>query len=515
MTIAGGGINDNRRAEVSATPPHEQSTDNWPWRFTAYFNSVLPSDSFPEPVLAPQVRERQQVADIPGFIAEQLPVPIDEMPISLAWSPSGHMFMGSLKGGVFRVVDTDGDDIEDAYQSVTANFPTPYGIWAGDEFIDVLTKFALIRLSDPSDGVFRSQTVLADDWGYSHDYHDWAVGLERDAAGNYFIALPCQQDQRSAEAAHRRGTALRLSPTEAPGSRPFVVEEISAGLRFPMGIALSSAGELFTTDNQGNYNPFNELNHLRKGKRYGFINKLENRDGFSPPFESPAINLPHPWTRSVNGICFLKTPGDWADTENLYGPFEGHLIGCEMNGRALVRMSLQKVGDTFQGAAYPFSRPATDREDFEGPIVCEVAPNGDLYVGNLHDSGWGGGQNTGSIVRLKPNGDYAAGIAEVRAQSDGFKINFTKPVNASAATNKSNYRIRSYRKIATPAYGGDDKDIRQEKVAAIDISQDTKQVLLRLDDLREGFVYEIDVDFGEEQPLFPSQAHYTMRSIPE
>jgi hypothetical protein len=329
--------------------------------------------------------------------------------------------------------------------------------------------------------------------------------------------LPCQQDDRSQAAAYLRGSALKLVPydsTEEP--RKYRIEPLAAGLRFPIGIALTPDGELFTSDNQGNYNPFNELNHLRQGKRYGFINKLENKEGFSPPFESPAINLPHPWTRSVNGICFLETPADKRELAPWFGPFEGHLIGCEMNGRSLVRMSLQKVGDTYQGAAYPFSRPPVEGEvGFEGPIVCEVSPGGDLYVGSLQDSGWSGGQNTGSIVRLRP-GELPLGIAEVRATANGFVIDFTGPVDENKAMDASQYAIRSYRRISTPAYGGDDQDERTERVRSVRISADQRQVTLQLNEMREGFVYEFNLKpIGPDaSALFPDQAHYTLRSIP-
>ena len=63
----------------------------------------------------------------------------------------------------------------------------------------------------------------------------------------------------------------------------FDIEVISAGHRFPMGMARNREGELFVTDNQGNYNPFNELNHVRKGPHFGFINALEKEKGFKPP----------------------------------------------------------------------------------------------------------------------------------------------------------------------------------------------------------------------------------------
>lgn len=365
--------------------------------------------------------------------------------------------------------------------------------------------------------------IVADGWGYTPDYHDWAVGLERDSVGNYYATLPCQQDDRSPAAAHWRGHALRLVPKESSdkSERKFRVESIAAGLRFPMGLALNREGDLFTSDNQGNYTPFNELNHIREGKRYGFINKLENKNGFSPPFESPAINIPHPWMRSVNGICFLDTPvtakSPPGSQSKLFGPFEGHLLGCEMNGRCLVRMSLQKVNGQYQGAVYPFSFPnGTSVSNFEGPIVCKVAPNGSIYVGNLHDSGWGGGNNTGSIVRLTPTGEWPLGIAEVQATPDGLNILLTSNADHHLASDKKNYSIRSYIRTPTPAYGGEDQKEKIEQIESLDYDDSLKIVRIKLGELREGAVYEINV--GNIGPLnvsiFPNQAYYTMRSIP-
>ena len=217
-------------------------------------------------------------------------------------------------------------------------------------------------------------------------------------------------------------------------------------------------------------------------------------------------------------MCFLRTPASAEAVQPLFGPFEGHLIGCEMNGRSLVRMSLQKVGDTYQGAAYMFSRPAEAGEaNFEGPIVCEISPAGDLLVGNLQDSGWGGGQNTGSIVRLRPTGELPLGIAEVRATASGFEIDFTQPVAAALATEGKNFQIRSYQRISTPAYGGDDHDERSEQIRDLQLSADGRRVTLQLDELRAGFVYEFNIaPLGtDEQELFPNQAHYTLRAIPQ
>ena len=505
-------------------------------QWTSTYRALVPTDRFPTFRATETLSAPQPLDVVPGYSAVQLPVPTNEMPISFAWDADGECYVGSLKGRVLRLRDSDGDGLGDGYELISDELPTPYGLWAGAEGIDALSKFGLVRLTPPRrTGDPFDATIVADGWGSTEDYHDWAIGLERDAAGNYYMALPCQQDDRSPAAAYLRGTALKLIPVQSSQEpRRYRIEVLSAGLRFPMGIALSREGELFATDNQGNYNPFNELNHLRKGKRYGFINKLENKDGFSPPFESPAINLPHPWTRSVNGVCFLHTPPNLPQENPVFGPFEGHLVGCEMNGRFLVRMSLQKVGDDYQGAAYLFSRPpdgagagaplqigqdstGVGQKNFEGPIVCEVSPAGELYVGSLLDSGWGGGQNTGSIVRLSPAGELPLGIAEVRATATGFEVDFTQPIDAAQAANVENYQLRSYQRIATPAYGGDDQHERHETVLSARVSEDRKQVSLEINDLRAGFVYELNITAlgSDSKSLFPSQAHYTMRSVPE
>lgn len=459
---------------------------------------------------------------VPGFVAERLPLPRSEMPTGLTWLPDGTLAFCSLKGGVWLAHDSDGDGLEDQLRRVADGLPAPYGIASHEDSLDVCAKYGIVRLGGLDDqGRATRAEIVASGWGYTGDYHDWTVGLPRDAEGAYYIALPCQQDERSPAAAYLRGTVVRLPPRQPSADNPrrYSLDPISAGLRFPMGLALDRQGELFATDNQGNYTPFNELNHVRQGRRYGFINRLEEKAGFKSSFDDPAVAVPHPWTRSVNGICFLeeppgKRPADGGLNDAGFGPFAGHLIGCEYDTRRLVRISIEKVGDTFQGAVYPFSiEPEGNEETFEGPVVCAVSPTGELYVGNLRDSGWGGGQNTGSIVRLRRRGELPPGIADVRSLADGFEIEFTQAVSPDRAGDAANYAISSYRREVTPAYGGPDVDRRQETIESIEVAGDARSVRLRLRAPRRGFLYEFQlrnlVDAGQQ--FFPAEAYYTLR----
>jgi hypothetical protein len=199
-----------------------------------------------------------------------------------------------------------------------------------------------------------------------------------------------------------------------------------------------------------------------------------------------------------------------------FGPFEGHLVGCEYDTRRLIRMSLQRVGDEYQGAAYPFSYDTPVKgPTFAGPIVCSVAPNGDLYVGSLRESGWGGGNNTGEIVKLSyAPATLPAGIAEILAMHDGFTIKFTQPVQRSLAADVSRYHVMSYRRISTPKYGGDDVDRREEQVAAVTVAAADRVHVRLADRLRSGFVYEFRLQPLVEGTFFPSEGHYTLNLIP-
>ncbi len=490
--------------------------------FDLVYGTPLPADYYSEQPVPLPVPPAAELNVAPGFKAVRLPLDPAIMPTGLAWRSDKSLVISSLKGRVWLARDTDGDGLEDELRPFSDDFAAPYGLRAAPDdtpsqgVVDVINKYALLRLIDrDGDGFAERTETIASGWGHTTDYHDWVVGLPRDSQGRYYLAIPCQQDDRSQAAAQYRGQALRLVPRTPDATNPlrYDLEALCGGLRFPMGLALSPTGDLFATDNQGNYNPFNELNHLQAGKRYGFINRLEFRPDFKPPLTPPAINIPHPWTRSVNGLCFLVAEGK----NNAFGPFSGHLVGCEYDTQKLIRMSLEWVDGQYQGATYPFSVEAENPlQALQGPLVCEVAPDGALYVGNIRDSAWGGGANTGSIVRIEPSGPLPPGIAEVRALADGFTIEFTAPVQGDKAARPSSYRVSSYRRESTPAYGGSDLDRREHAVREVTLAPDRRSARIRLDAMRPGFVYELRLEnLAEEGTFFPSEAHYSLNRVPK
>ncbi|HUG91669.1 MAG TPA: PQQ-dependent sugar dehydrogenase [Planctomycetaceae bacterium] len=450
--------------------------------------------------------EPETVTTVPGFDGVRLPLDRAIMPTSIAWTSDGTLAFTSLKGHVFLARDTNGDGLEDSLSVFEEGLAAPYGLLADGNDLLVAHKPEVLRLRDTDgDGHADLREVVATGWGYNDNYHDWTTGFARDAAGNLYIGTGSDyaQRERPRENAKWRGKVLRVAPDGT-------ITPVAHGFRYPMGLAMNAAGDLFVTDNQGVQNTFNEINHIVPGGHYGVPGRWESDEGVT--HLPPALQVPHPWTRSVNGIAFW--PADHPS------PLAGHGVGAEYDSRFLVRFTLQKVGDTYQGAAYYLSRPdgGAGGENFSGPLCVAVAPNGDLYVGSIHDSGWLGGQNTGEIVRLRPNGDLPNGIRELRATADGFDIEFFYAVDPAAATRPEPYTVSGYTREWGGAYATPDTGRHKLDIQEVTLTNGGRTVQLTVPGRKTGHVYEVtcgEIGTSDQRTLWPATAHYTLHRIPE
>ncbi|MCA8998148.1 MAG: hypothetical protein KDA80_14215, partial [Planctomycetaceae bacterium] len=459
-----------------------------------------PTIPVPEKVVLPF---EEPITTLPGYTGQRLRLPETIMPTSITWDQNGKLVFTSLKGHVYRAIDTDKDGLEDELQTIEEGLAAPFGILTDGADLLVAHKPELLRLIDGNgDGRADERHVIADGWGYTDNYHDWTTGPVRGKNGEIFLALGSDyaQQKRDRQRAQWRGKVLRLGSNEQLS--PFASE-----LRYPIGIAADGQGRLFVTDQQGVQNTFNEINLVTEGGRYGVPGLLDE----DVPEKIPTtIQVPHPWTRSVNGIFFLP--------DSLDSPFAGHGIGCEYNGRFLVRFTTQFVDGAAQGAVYPFTRSdwESDLNTFLGPMSGAVSPTGDIYIGSIHDSGWLGGRNTGEIVRLKKTGNIPNGIREVRATHEGFAIEFVRPVNRDWATRTESYAISAYTRVWQGSYATDDSERHAPKIVDVKLAEDGTSALLTIPDRRIGFVYEFQLN-GEGdsvKTLFPTFAAFTLNRIP-
>ncbi len=499
------------------TPELEPVNDGWllaptrgiigvqliPQATLAYRSSIDPPAVTANPPLPEQIPV-QPVTCFPGFTGERLPLTRAIMPTALTWDADGQLVFTSLKGHVYRVQrSSQSAGVPDQLSLIAEGLAAPYGIYAIGRQLLVSHKPEVLLLDDvDGDGFAEREQVVATGWGYSDDYHDWTCGIVRDSTGKFYVSLGSDytHKNRPASESRWRGNMLRF---DLDGH----VEPIATGLRYATGLAMLPGDQLFCTDQQGVQNCFNELNHIQPGKKYGVPAKLDPQDETSA--EPAAVQVPHPWTRSVNGITV------WPDNGH---PFAGQIVGAEYNERMLIRASIEEVDGVLQGATYPLSSKGQTNgpEELTGPLSVAFSPDGELYVGSIQDSGWIGGLNTGDIVRFRPTSDLPNGIREVRATPRGFRLEFLRPIDAVKAKELSQYKLSGYTRIWEGNYATPDSGRHVPTLKQIEIQQDDNVVELVLDGLKPGFVYDIAVGaIGSNEALWPAIAYYTLHRQPK
>ena len=444
------------------------------------------------------------VNSMPGYDGVTLPLSGSIMPTAMTVLKDGTLAFTSLKGHVYLAKDTNGDGLQDSLQLFEEGLSAPYGIIEDGDSIIVSQKPEMTRLRDTDgDGRADQRSVFATGWGFNDNYHDWSCGIVRDSKGNMYVGLGSNygQPKRPKETSLWRGSVVKVSPEGK-------VTPFSSAFRYPTGLAIDSQDRLFASDNQGVQNTFNEINHLREGLHFGVPN-YHDRDLKVNP-HPPAVQVPHPWVRSVNGIQIL--PDNYK-----VKPLAGHGIGAEYEEKLLVRFSYHEVDGDLQGAVYYLSKPKWKLEEtFLGPLCVTTAPNGDIYVGSIHDSGWLGGLNTGSIVRLRPNGNLPNGIREIRATADGFEIQFNRAVDKAEAAKAENYSISGYTRVWGGSYATPDSGRYQAKIQSVEVASDGRSVQIEVDQLKTGFVYDVSCRLKSDgKPLWPDTGHYSMTKVPK
>ena len=128
---------------------------------------------------------------------------------------------------------------------------------AEDDGLYVLHRRNLTRIADrDGDGVAdRFDRVAALPHGVA-DTYDYAYGLVRDRAGDFVFGYAPYANTQHARL--RRG-ACGCTPGQA-------AEEVAFGFRNPLGWCAGPDGEVFFTDNQGEWVATNKLCHVDRGQ---------------------------------------------------------------------------------------------------------------------------------------------------------------------------------------------------------------------------------------------------------
>ena len=409
------------------------------------------------------------------------------------------------------------------YKKFASGLHEPLGLALQKSDLYTVQRTELTRLRD-TDGDGRADEYLthAKGWGVTGNYHEYAYGPAVDKAGNLWVALNCSIGKGSNPNNHWRGWSLRVKPD---GSW----SPMSGGFRSPSGIGTNLAGDVFATDQQGNWYATCPLMHVKRGTFHGHADALQFTKLPGATFQVkqplpknltvaeaakriPAYQLPAVWFpyRKMG----MSTTDILADsTKGKFGPFAGQLFCGEFTMSFVSRVFLEKVDGEYQGACFRF-------RDGLGCAALRLqwGPDGSMYIGQSN-RGWNSlGTKSYGLQRLQWTGKVPFEIKEMSAKRDGFRLMFTQSIDATTVINPKSYRVTSYTYPYQSKYGGEPMDVKTHtvKVAALDTTW--RSVQLTLDQMRSGYVYELQapgIRNTRGKPLLHSAAYYTLNRVPK
>ncbi len=422
------------------------------------------------------------------------------------------------------------------YKRFATALHEPLGlIWKDGAFYTV-QRSELTRIRDTDgDGTADEYLTVAKGWGVTGHYHEYAYGPKLDHEGNLWLTLNIGLGLKKEHKARAvkdptlgfaqgrwRGWGMKVTPNGE-------LVPVCAGMRSPAGIGVNRDGDVFYTDQQGNWVATNTLHHMRKGAFFHHVEALASMSLPGSPIQG-VKEIPNglPFPDAIKQMPQLKPPAVWFpykkagqsttdvmldNSGGKFGPFDGQFFVGEFTQAAINRVFLEQVDGEYQGACFPF------REGFASAVLrLAQGTDGSVFVG-LTNRGWSSlGTASYGLQRLVWTGKTPFEIKEMRAKPDGFELVFTQPVDLKTATDPRSYQMKSYTYTYHSSYGSDEILNRELPLEQITVSEDGTRVHLKVNDLRELYVHELiaaGVKNKAGQSLLHPQAYYTLNKIPK
>lgn len=473
--------------------------------------SIPPADRAPLPTEADHYRLVD--LDAPGEIALEVG--------GLYAAGEGVLYAATRRGDIWRIEDAYGG--APRFSLWASGLQEPLGLLFHDGWIYTACRGELSRLKD-SDGDGRSDIVetFCDDWRISGNYHEYAFGPRRDADGNFWVTLNKPFGSEPFGSVHWRGWAVRITPEGT-------MQPVCSGLRSPCGVEVAPWGDVFYTDNQGEWCPTNKLAHLEVGDFHGHpygIGSCDLEESLAPhPGEIPdGLLIPEARER----IPHLKLPAVWFPYDKMgksasgmvwdtsggrFGPFEGQCFVADQHDASVMRVFLEEVGGAWQGAGFPF------REGFGCGIVRVCWGEDGSLVAGMTNRGWGSlGNRPYGIQRLEWTGVVPTEIRTMEALPGGFRLTFTRPMDRATLADPRSYTLESYTYRLHEPYGSPEFERARVMITAATPTEDGLSVDLTCLGLRAGYVHELRAEglrSTDGLPLLHPDAYYTLNRIPE
>lgn len=362
------------------------------------------------------------------------------------------------------------------WRRIAAGLFQPLGLKVVRGNIHVTCRDQLAVLRDLNgDGGMDFVECFNDDAQVTEHFHEFAMGLQADAAGNFYYAKSACHAKPAIVPQH--GTLLRVS---ADGSRTDI---LANGFRAANGVCLNPDGTFFVTDQEGHWTPKNKINHVvPDGGFYG------NMLGYTSVTDKSDAAMRQP-------LCWITNAKDRSPAELLWVPqgvwgnLGGSLLNTSYGYGRLYLVPHESSGGVWQGAVTELPVP-----DFPTGIMrARFHP----VEGQLYSSGcavWATNcQTPGGFYRIRYNGAGARVPVVIHARPDGLALTFSDAPDAKAAAESARYQFKTWRLARSEKYGSQHLNEKPSQVTGARLL-DSRTVLLEIENLAPAQCYSLSYD---------------------
>ena len=415
------------------------------------------------------------------FITDEFPLPVENpwqswmRPGGFDFTPDGKSAVVAMwNGDVWRV---DGiaakAPAELTWRRIASGLFQPLGVkFRGNDLV-VTCRDQLARLRDLNDdGEIDFIECFNNDHQVTEHFHEFAMGLQTDAEGNFYYAKSARHALDSVVPHH--GTLLRVS---ADGSKTDI---LATGFRAANGICLNEDDSFFVTDQEGHWTPKNRINRVKPGGFYG------NMYGYSNVTDTADSAMEQPMVWITNGKD--RSPAEllWVP-EGAWGNLGGSLLNLSYGtGRAFI-VPHEEVAGKWQGAVCELPMPAFK----SGIMRGRFAADGALYASGMF--AWAGSATApAGFYRIRRTEAPAHVPLEIHAAKGSLSVTFSEPLDPESVKPES-FALKAWSLHRTAGYGSKHVDERPLTIDSASISKDARTITLAVPQLSPTHCYELAV----------------------
>lgn len=373
----------------------------------------------------------------------------------------------SWDGDVWQVSGLDQPEVGLSWRRIASGLFQPLGLKFVGSKIFVGCRDQICILHDLNgDGEIDFYENFNSDHQVTESFHEFAMGLQTDAEGNFYYAKAARHGKPAVVPHH--GTLLRVS---RDGLRTDI---LATGFRAPNGVCVNPDGTFFLTDQEGHWIPKNRINWVRPGHFYG--NMWGYHDVTDP--SNAAMDQPLCWITNR----FDRSPAELLRVDSkAWGALNGGLLNLSYGHGKIYVVPQERVGDMMQGGMCALPIPLFPTGIMRGRFN---PADGHLYACGMY--AWAGNQQQpGGFFRIRATGKPAYLPVGFHARRDGLAITFSDALEPQAATEPGNFGLKTWSLRRSADYGSPHVGERAVRVRSAKLSEDRRTVLLDIPDLHE------------------------------